>query len=155
MVWCLSKHPVDFSWHKLFCEILYEDLEDLHSIVSLTAAMLLAFPNRLCLSTICKDDLLVFLMFTVSQLQIERQAFECTVNQLNAIYAEAEKAGCSTYCEGCMACLTAYLIYICTETHYEKVGTFVVFRLILWGRFSWAVQSSEAWSWTINLNVMS
>jgi hypothetical protein len=23
-----------------------------------------------------------------------------------------------------MACLTAYLIYICTETHYEKVSTF-------------------------------
>ncbi|XP_049777508.1 golgin subfamily A member 7 isoform X3 [Schistocerca cancellata] len=51
---------------------------------------------------------------------IDRQAFEYTVNQLNAIYAEAEKAGCSTYCKGCMACLTAYLIYICTETHYEK-----------------------------------
>ena len=83
----------------------------------------------------CKDDLLVFLMFTVSELQIERQAFEYTVNQLNAIYAEAEKAGCSTYCEGCMACLTAYLIYICTETHYEKVGAFVVFPVILWGLF--------------------
>nr|CAD7456078.1 unnamed protein product [Timema tahoe] len=53
--------------------------------------------------------------------RIERQAFEYTVNQLNAIYAEAEKAGCSTYCEGCMACLTAYLVYLCTETHYEKV----------------------------------
>ncbi|XP_049777506.1 golgin subfamily A member 7 isoform X1 [Schistocerca cancellata] len=52
--------------------------------------------------------------------RIDRQAFEYTVNQLNAIYAEAEKAGCSTYCKGCMACLTAYLIYICTETHYEK-----------------------------------
>ncbi|KOB64949.1 putative golgin subfamily protein a member 7/erf4 family [Operophtera brumata] len=26
----------------------------------------------------------------------------------------------STYCEGCLACLTAYFIYICTETHYEK-----------------------------------
>jgi hypothetical protein len=71
-------------------------------------------------------------MLTVSELQIERQAFEYTVNQLNAIYAEAEKAGCSTYCEGCMACLTAYLIYICTETHYEKVGIFVVF---LWDSF--------------------
>nr|CAD7199041.1 unnamed protein product [Timema douglasi] len=62
--------------------------------------------------------------------KIERQAFEYTVNQLNAIYAEAEKAGCSTYCEGCMACLTAYLVYLCTETHYEKclrkVAKFVV-----------------------------
>ena len=26
------------------------------------------------------------------------------------------------YCisKGCMACLTAYIIYFCTETHYEK-----------------------------------
>lgn len=24
------------------------------------------------------------------------------------------------YCSGCMACLTAYIIYFCTETHYEK-----------------------------------
>lgn len=53
--------------------------------------------------------------------QIDRAAFEYTVSQLNVYFAEAEKGSCSTYCEGCMACLTAYLIYICTETHYEKV----------------------------------
>lgn len=23
--------------------------------------------------------------------------------------------------EGCLACITAYLVYLCTETHYEKV----------------------------------
>lgn len=55
-------------------------------------------------------------------LQIERQAFENTINRLNAYFAEAEKASCSTYCEGCLACMTAYLIYICKETHYEKVS---------------------------------
>lgn len=52
--------------------------------------------------------------------QIERHAFTYTINQLNSYFAEAEKAACSTYCQGCLACLTAYLIYICTETHYEK-----------------------------------
>ncbi|CAH0395551.1 unnamed protein product [Bemisia tabaci] len=52
--------------------------------------------------------------------KIERSAFEYTINQLNAYFAEAETATCSTYCEGCLACLTAYLIFICTETHYEK-----------------------------------
>lgn len=52
--------------------------------------------------------------------KIERQLFEYTVNTLNNLYAEAEKANCSTYCEGCMACLTAYIIYFCAETHYEK-----------------------------------
>lgn len=28
---------------------------------------------------------------------------------------------CSSCCEGCFACLTAYLLYCCTDTHYEKV----------------------------------
>jgi hypothetical protein len=52
--------------------------------------------------------------------KIDRGQFEYTINTLNTLYAEAEKANCSTYCEGCMACLTAYIIYFCTETHYEK-----------------------------------
>lgn len=26
------------------------------------------------------------------------------------------------YSEGCLACITAYLVYLCTETHYEKVS---------------------------------
>lgn len=52
--------------------------------------------------------------------RIERQAFEHTIMKLNEYFALAEKATCSTYCEGCLACLTAYLIYICKETHYEK-----------------------------------
>jgi len=52
--------------------------------------------------------------------KIDRQLFDYTINTLNNLYAEAEKANCSTYCEGCMACLTAYIIYFCTETHYEK-----------------------------------
>ncbi|KAJ3643000.1 hypothetical protein Zmor_025741 [Zophobas morio] len=52
--------------------------------------------------------------------RLERQAFEATINRLNSYFAEAENATCSTYCEGCLACLTAYLIYICKETHYEK-----------------------------------
>uniref|UniRef100_A0A182W0J1 Ras modification protein ERF4 n=1 Tax=Anopheles minimus TaxID=112268 RepID=A0A182W0J1_9DIPT len=53
--------------------------------------------------------------------RIDRHTFESTMNKLNEYFAEAEKGSCSTYCEGCLACITAYLIYICTETHYEKV----------------------------------
>ncbi|XP_043526951.1 golgin subfamily A member 7 isoform X1 [Frieseomelitta varia] len=52
--------------------------------------------------------------------RLDRQSFEYTITQLNNYFAEAERASCSTYCEGCLACLTGYLIYICTETHYEK-----------------------------------
>jgi len=53
--------------------------------------------------------------------QIERHVFEATINRLNEFYAEAEEGSCGTYCEGCIGCITAYLIYMCSETHYEKV----------------------------------
>ncbi len=29
---------------------------------------------------------------------------------------------CSSCCEGCFACLTAYLLYCCSDTHFEKVS---------------------------------
>uniref|UniRef100_A0A8U7MPG7 Golgin A7 family member B n=1 Tax=Corvus moneduloides TaxID=1196302 RepID=A0A8U7MPG7_CORMO len=53
--------------------------------------------------------------------EIERQLFEETVKTLNGFYAEAEKIGGSSYLEGCLACATAYFIFLCMETHYEKV----------------------------------
>ncbi|PKU30144.1 hypothetical protein llap_19553 [Limosa lapponica baueri] len=52
--------------------------------------------------------------------RIERQLFEETVKTLNSFYAEAEKIGGSSYLEGCLACATAYFIFLCMETHYEK-----------------------------------
>lgn len=55
-------------------------------------------------------------------LQIERTLFEDTVKTLNNYYAEAEKIGGQSYLEGCLACATAYLIFLCMETRYEKVG---------------------------------
>ena len=62
--------------------------------------------------------------------KIEREEFEYTIKMMNTMYAEAGKANCATFCEGIMACLTAYLIYFCSETHYEKclknVARFVV-----------------------------
>ncbi|XP_044861750.1 golgin subfamily A member 7 isoform X2 [Mauremys mutica] len=53
--------------------------------------------------------------------RIDRQQFEETVQTLNNLYAEAEKLGGQSYLEGCLACLTAYTIFLCMETHYEKV----------------------------------
>ncbi|EEB10807.1 conserved hypothetical protein [Pediculus humanus corporis] len=52
--------------------------------------------------------------------KIDRETFENTIHQLNTYFEEAEKASCTTYCEGCLACLTAYLVYMCSQTHYEK-----------------------------------
>ncbi|KAF0759350.1 golgin subfamily A member 7 [Aphis gossypii] len=62
--------------------------------------------------------------------KIERSVFEYTINQLNTYFAEAEKASCKTYCEGCFACFTVYTMFLCADTHYEKclrkVGKFIV-----------------------------
>nr|CAG4641350.1 EOG090X0IRX [Eulimnadia texana] len=52
--------------------------------------------------------------------KIDREKFEYTINTMNEVYAEAERMSCSSCCEGCFACLTAYLLYCCTDTHYEK-----------------------------------
>uniref|UniRef100_A0A131XDI5 Ras modification protein ERF4 n=1 Tax=Hyalomma excavatum TaxID=257692 RepID=A0A131XDI5_9ACAR len=51
---------------------------------------------------------------------IERHMFDQMVTTINSIYSEAERMSGKTFCEGFMACLTAYLLYMCTETHYEK-----------------------------------
>ena len=54
-------------------------------------------------------------------LKVDRNLFETTVNELNEFYADAEALSAQTYCENCFACLTAYIIYLCMDTHYEKV----------------------------------
>jgi hypothetical protein len=53
--------------------------------------------------------------------QIDKNQFEHTVTQINNLYLEAESLNSRTYCESCVACLTAYLTYICMDTYYEKV----------------------------------
>lgn len=40
---------------------------------------------------------------------------------LNSCYVEAEKIGGQSYLEGCLACCTAYIVFLCMETRYEKV----------------------------------
>lgn len=59
--------------------------------------------------------------FPIRFLQIDKQQFEETIQTLNNLYAEAEKLGGKSYLEGCLACLTAYTVFLCMETHYEKV----------------------------------
>lgn len=51
---------------------------------------------------------------------VERHVFENTINTLNNFYRQAEKMNSSSFCEGCLACISAYLLYLCVETHYEK-----------------------------------
>lgn len=58
--------------------------------------------------------------------QLDKQQFEETVQTLNNLYAEAEKLGGKSYLEGFLACMTAYTIFLCMETHYEKVKLFLM-----------------------------
>ncbi|XP_037127003.1 golgin subfamily A member 7B isoform X1 [Syngnathus acus] len=53
--------------------------------------------------------------------RIERNLLEETVKTLNSFYMEAEKIGGQSYLEGCLACATAYIIFFCMETRYEKI----------------------------------
>uniref|UniRef100_A0A673IH34 Golgin A7 family, member Bb n=1 Tax=Sinocyclocheilus rhinocerous TaxID=307959 RepID=A0A673IH34_9TELE len=53
--------------------------------------------------------------------RIERSLFEETLKTLNCYYAEAEKIGGQSYLEGCLACATAYIIFLCMETRYEMI----------------------------------
>ncbi|KAK3585459.1 hypothetical protein CHS0354_003306 [Potamilus streckersoni] len=51
--------------------------------------------------------------------KIEFENFITTIRKLNDMYSEAESLNSRTYCESCFACMTAYLSYICMNTHYE------------------------------------
>uniref|UniRef100_A0A673W8A8 Golgin subfamily A member 7 n=1 Tax=Salmo trutta TaxID=8032 RepID=A0A673W8A8_SALTR len=56
-----------------------------------------------------------------STLIIDKQQFDETVRTLNNLYAVAEMLGGSSYLESCLACLTAYTIFLCMETQYKKL----------------------------------
>uniref|UniRef100_A0A3Q3WG92 Golgin subfamily A member 7/ERF4 domain-containing protein n=1 Tax=Mola mola TaxID=94237 RepID=A0A3Q3WG92_MOLML len=66
--------------------------------------------------TVCR-----FLTKFPSELDNRRALLEETVKRLNSYYVEAEKIGGQSYLEGCLACATAYIIFLCMETRYEKV----------------------------------
>lgn len=48
------------------------------------------------------------------------------MEHVNEIFDEAEALNCRAYTEGCLACMTGYLIHFCRKTHYEKVGSGIV-----------------------------
>lgn len=53
--------------------------------------------------------------------RLEQEHFKATIDELNRLYAEAEDSTARLLCEGCFACLTAYLVYLCMDTQYTKV----------------------------------
>ena len=48
--------------------------------------------------------------------------FERVVEGVNARLAVAEESSnCAVCCEGLLGCLTGYAVFLCMDTHYEKV----------------------------------
>lgn len=52
--------------------------------------------------------------------RVSESDFKATMDHINEIFDEAEALSCRTYAEGCLACVTGYLIHCCCKTHYEK-----------------------------------
>lgn len=48
---------------------------------------------------------------------LTQEEFAQFITALNEIYSDSEKL---KFCEGCAACLTAYLLYCCIETNKQK-----------------------------------
>jgi hypothetical protein len=53
--------------------------------------------------------------------QVDEATFRQTMEEINAIFEEAEDLSCMTFTEGCLGCLTGYTIHYCFKTHYERV----------------------------------
>jgi len=52
--------------------------------------------------------------------KIPAEMFSKVIRSINEIFADAEKLGARTYMEGCFGCLTAYIIFLCLESNYDK-----------------------------------
>jgi len=50
---------------------------------------------------------------------MERQHFDYLISTLNEMYYQAETSR-TAYLESCLACLSAYLLYLCIDTHCSK-----------------------------------
>jgi hypothetical protein len=55
-------------------------------------------------------------------IQIPREAFEYTIDQVNAFFDDAEQINCKNTLESMLSYLTCTLINICRKNQMEKVG---------------------------------
>ncbi|KAM3606570.1 uncharacterized protein V6R79_018900 [Siganus canaliculatus] len=113
---CRFQHGTDPA--SFYCNMATEfhNLQELRHSASLVTKVFIQ--RDYSEGTVCR-----FLTKFPSELdnRIERSLLEETVKTLNSFYVEAEKIGGQSYLEGCLACATAYIIFLCMETRYEKV----------------------------------
>jgi len=51
---------------------------------------------------------------------VERETFNYLVDTINLIFEEGERMSGRAFCESCCACLSAYLLYLCMESLYDR-----------------------------------
>ena len=51
---------------------------------------------------------------------IDQESFNYLISNINAMYAQGEAMSGRAFCESCCACLSAYLLYLCIESYYDK-----------------------------------
>lgn len=51
---------------------------------------------------------------------IEHESFNYLINNINTMYAQGEAMSGRAFCESCCACLSAYFLYLCVESYYDK-----------------------------------
>ncbi|VDN97002.1 unnamed protein product [Rodentolepis nana] len=64
------------------------------------------------------------------QSKISSEEFAKAISDLNALFATAEALTPGVICENMAGCLTAYLLFLCMPTHYERILDKVAYRVI-------------------------
>ena len=51
---------------------------------------------------------------------VDQETFNYLINNINTMYAQGEAMSGRAFCESCCACLSAYFVYMCVESYYDK-----------------------------------
>ncbi|CDS42071.1 acetyl coenzyme A C acetyltransferase [Echinococcus multilocularis] len=62
--------------------------------------------------------------------KIPPEEFAKAISDLNAIFDKAEALTPGVVCENLTGCLTAYLLFLCMPTHYERMLDKIAYRVI-------------------------
>jgi hypothetical protein len=51
---------------------------------------------------------------------MDPESFNYLINNINTMYGQGEAMSGRAFCESCCACLSAYFLYMCVESYYDK-----------------------------------
>jgi len=53
--------------------------------------------------------------------KVSEDEFKHTIQRINELFKDAETLSWTTFCEGCVGCLTLFSIFLCYENQYKKI----------------------------------